>query len=179
MKSAFLITGKPGVGKTSVIKRMVNALGWTAGGFYTEEIRVKGKREGFHIITLNGETAILASIHIHSPFRVSQYGVDMASLENVAVAALRRARRENEVIVIDEIGKMELFSPSFREAVLEALESGKPTLGTITLSPHPWADRIKQHPRVQLIHLTETNRQEVTEQLKHWLQEFFASKDIC
>ena len=169
MKSVYLLTGRPGVGKTTLIKEVVANLSRTCGGFYTEEIRVKGTREGFRIVTLDGETAVLASIHIPSRYRVSKYGVDLASLERVGVAALRKATQERDVIVIDEIGKMELFSAYFRQAVVEAIESGKPVLGTILLGPHPWADGVKHHPQVQLIYLTQTNRQQARDQILSWL----------
>ena len=169
MKSAYLLTGRPGVGKTTIIKEVVARLPRACGGFYTEEIRVKGMREGFRIVTLDGETGILASIHIPSRYRVSKYGVDLGSLERVGVAALRKAMQERDVIVIDEIGKMELFSADFRQAVMEAIESGKPLLGTILLGPHPWADQIKRYPKVQLVYLTPTNREQVRGQLLGWL----------
>lgn len=170
MKNAYLLTGRPGVGKTTLLKEVVARLPQTCGGFYTEEIRAKGTRGGFRIVTLDGETGILASIHVRSPHRVSKYGVDVASLENVGVTALRKATQECDVIVVDEIGKMELYSTDFRDAVMEAIESGKPVVGTILLGPHPWADQIKRHPRVQLLSLTQANRQQVRDQLLGWLR---------
>jgi nucleoside-triphosphatase THEP1 len=73
-------------------------------------------------------------------------------------------------VVIDEIGKMELFSPSFREAVLKAIESGKRVLGTIMLKPHPWADQIKQHPGVKVVPVTRMNQRQVADQMLSWLK---------
>ena len=141
-----------------------------AGGFYTEEMRVGGVRQGFRIVTLDGESAILAHIDIKSPHRVSKYGVDVESLDRVGVSALRQAIQECDLVVIDEIGKMELFSPAFRESVLEAINSGKRVLGTIMLSPHPWADEIKRHPSVTLILLTMANRAQVLKQVAEWVK---------
>jgi nucleoside-triphosphatase len=93
----------------------------------------------------------------------------------VGVAALRRAIQEYPVVVIDEIGKMELFSEAFRQAVLEALESGKKVLGTIMLKPHPWADEIKRRPEVNLVWLSRDNRQQVLIQTRSWLRELGGS----
>ena len=73
-------------------------------------------------------------------------------------------------VVIDEIGKMELLSPAFRDVLLEALNSGKRLLGTIMLQPHPFADLIKRNPRVQVLLLTKTNRQQVFDQVTEWMQ---------
>ena len=112
---------------------------------------------------------MLAHINIKGPSRVSHYGVDLASLDEVAVPALERAYRERELVVIDEIGKMELFSPRFREAVETIIQSGKRVLGTIMLSPNPYADSIKCHPQVHVITVTRNNHQQVLEELQDWL----------
>ena len=140
-----------------------------AGGFYTEEIRTQGVRQGFRLVTLDGQDAILAHINIHSPYRVSKYGVDIDSLDKVGVSALHRAVRECDLVVVDEIGKMELFSASFREAVLHLIDSGKRVLGTIMLTPNPWADTIKRKPQVNLVEVTRANHKEVLEELLRWL----------
>ncbi len=170
MKQVCLLTGRPGTGKTSLIKRAVADMKGKAGGFYTEEIRSQGVRQGFRLVTLDGRSAILAHINIRSPYRVSKYGVDIGSLDRVGVSALRRAVEECDLIVIDEIGKMELFSSSFRETVSKIIDSGKRILGTIMLHPDPWADAIKRHHRVNLITVTRDNHQQVLEKLRHWLE---------
>jgi nucleoside-triphosphatase len=170
-KTAFLLTGRPGCGKTTLIRRLVEALGASAGGFYTGEIRRQGRREGFSLTTLDGQTATLASIHIAGRHRVSKYGVDVQALDAVGVPAIERATAEAELVVVDEIGKMELFSNRFRQAVLGAVESGKPLLGTIMLAPHPWADAVKARPEVSLVVLTEASRRQVEAELVALLQE--------
>ena len=170
MKQAYLLTGPPGVGKTTLIKEAITAIEQRAGGFYTREMRSQGVRQGFEIVTLDGASAILASVDFHGPCRVSKYGVMADNLDNVGVAALRRATKECAIVVVDEIGKMELFSPAFREAVLESLDSGKKLLGTIMLAPHPWADRIKQDPRVEVVMVSRANHQRVAQELLAWLK---------
>ena len=170
MKQVYLLTGRPGTGKTSLIKQVVAGIKGKAGGFYTEEIRSRGIRQGFRLVTLDGQIAILAHVDIHSPYRISKYGVDIDSLDRVGVLSLRRAARECDLVVIDEIGKMELFSDNFREAILQIIDSGKRVLGTIMLNPNPWADRIKRQPQVNLITVTRDNHQRVLEELFHWLE---------
>jgi nucleoside-triphosphatase len=170
MKQVYLLTGRPGTGKTSIIKQAVAGMKGKAGGFYTEEIRSQGVREGFRLVTLDGHSAILAHIDIHSQYRVSKYGVDLNSLDRVGVSALYQAAEECDLVVVDEIGKMELFSANFREAVLHIIDSGKKVLGTIMLSPNPWADAIKRQPQVNLVEVTRVNYQSVLEELRHWLK---------
>jgi nucleoside-triphosphatase len=92
---------------------------------------------------------------------VSKYGVNLEAIDEVGAPAIERATAKAALVVIDEIGKMELFSNQFRQAVLLALESGKPILGSIMLAPHPWADAIKARPEVAVILLTEANRSQV------------------
>ena len=150
-----------------------------AGGFYTEEIRNQGVREGFRLVTLNGEGTILAHVSIHSRYRVSKYGVDIDGLERVGVPALCKAARQCHLVVVDEIGKMELFSANFREAVSQVIDSGVRILGTIMLNPNPWADAIKCQPQVNLITLTRDNYHQVLEELLHWLKATESSQTIA
>jgi len=171
MKQAYLLTGRPGTGKTSIIKQAVAGMKGEAGGFYTEEIRSRGVREGFRLVTLDGQSAILAHINIHSPYLVSKYGVDIDSLDRIGVSALHQAAQQCDLVVIDEIGKMELFSANFRDAVLQTISRGKKVLGTIMLNPHPWADTIKRQPQVNLVEVTRYNHHQVLEELREWLKE--------
>ncbi|MBM3141637.1 MAG: NTPase [Chloroflexi bacterium] len=170
MANVYLLTGSPGTGKTTVIRQAIARSKAKAGGFYTEEIRSGGTRQGFRIVTLDGQDAILSHVDSHSRYRVSKYGVDIQNLDNVGVAAINQAIEGSDLIVIDEIGKMELFSPRFREAVLKAIDSGKKVLGTIMLSPHPFADDIKRHPKVKIVQLTRADHNEVLREILDWLK---------
>jgi nucleoside-triphosphatase len=171
MKRALLLTGKPGTGKTALIKEALAGTKVKRGGFYTEEIRTGGIRQGFRIVTLDGQEATLAHVGISSPYQVSKYRVDTDALDKVGVTALRQALEESDIIVIDEIGKMELLSPQFRETVTQAINSGKKVLGTIMLNPHPFADEIKRHPEVETLLVTTDNRRDVVRKILNWLTE--------
>lgn len=170
MKRACLLSGSPGAGKTTIIKQAVSSWRGSVGGFYTEEIRARGVRQGFMISTLGGRSAVLAGMEVRSPYRVSKYGVDIEALDEVGVSAVREATRECDLVVIDEIGKMELYSPAFKEAVLEALSSGKRILGTVMLGSDPWADGIKRHPDVALVPVTRDNRSQVLRHVVEWVK---------
>ena len=171
MKTTLLITGKPGTGKTALIKEALAKTRVKCGGFYTEDIWLAGVRQGFKIVTVDGQEAILAHVSLSSPHRVSKYKVDIQALDEVGVPTLRRAVKEDNLVVIDEIGKMELLSPQFREVLLQAINSGRKILGTITLDPHPFADQIKNHSQVETLVLTRENRQQVLERVLNWLAE--------
>jgi nucleoside-triphosphatase len=171
MRRVLLLTGKPGTGKTALIKETLAVAKVKVGGFYTEEIRAGGMRQGFKLVTLDGQEATLAHVGISSPHQVSKYRVDTDSLNKVGVYVLRQALKESDLIVIDEIGKMELLSPQFREAVTLAISSGKRVLGTIMLNPHPFADEIKRHPEVETLVVTRDNRTEVMRKVLNWLIE--------
>ena len=170
MGEACLLSGSPGTGKTTIIKQAISTLRGRAGGFYTEEIRLGGVRQGFMIVTLDGHRVALAGVRIKSPYRVNKYGVDIEALKRVGVSAIREATRERDLVVIDEIGKMELFSPAFKEAVLEAINSGKRVLGTIMFSSHRWADEIKRRHDVAVIPLTRENQGQVLRQVLEWVK---------
>jgi nucleoside-triphosphatase len=169
MKSAYLLTGPPGTGKTRLIKQVLEDI-TDAGGFYTEEIRDQVARKGFRLVTLDGQTATLAHIGIKGRHRVGKYGVDLEVMEKIAVPALRRAAEQGQLVVIDEIGRMELMSVAFRETVVDIIKGGHRVLGTITLNPHPPADAVKQRLEVDLVPVTGSNSRQVLEDIRRWLQ---------
>lgn len=170
IKPVYLLTGMPGTGKTSLIKKAVVEFAGTAGGFYTEEIRNQGVRLGFKLVTLDGRQAILAHIDFNKRYQVGKYGVDVESLDRVGVCALRQAAEQCDLVVVDEIGKMELFSANFRGTVLEIIGGGKRVLGTIMLRANLWADAIKRQPQVKLVTVTRASHQQVLADLQDWLR---------
>ncbi|MDI6857684.1 MAG: NTPase [Dehalococcoidia bacterium] len=161
-ENVFLISGRPGSGKTTVVRRIVEALAVRAGGFYTQETRgTDGRRTGFEIVTLQGTRAPLAGVHIRSPYRVGKYGVNLRGIDEVAVPAIHDAVKDCDLILIDEIGRMELYSQDFRDAVTDAIESGKPVLGTIMLAAHPWADAVRSRADVHVFPIDPSSRDSV------------------
>ncbi|MFC1944135.1 nucleoside-triphosphatase [Chloroflexota bacterium] len=170
MKRVYLLTGGPGVGKTTIIRQALLRSGRRAGGFYTEEIRAGGSRQGFRIVTLDGNDAILAHVDIGGDCRVGKYGIDLDALDRVAVSSVRRALDGCDLVVVDEIGRMELFSPAFRSEIVRALYGENGVLGTIMLAPHPWADEVKNHPDVEFTRVTRDNRGEIAERTVLWLR---------
>ncbi len=170
MKQVYLLTGRPGTGKTTLIKQALTGLETRAGALYTEEIRSEGTRLGFRLVTLDGQQATLAHIDFTKRYRVGKYGVNIDNLNNVGVPAINSAAENCDLVIIDEIGKMELFSAHFRDAVLAIINSGQRVLGTIMLDANPWADAIKRQPQVNLVMVTRDNRQQVLNELRHWLE---------
>jgi nucleoside-triphosphatase len=158
MGRTILLTGRPGVGKTTIIQSIANRLGGAAGGFYTAEIRQGGRRLGFKILTLDGREGILSHVDVKGPHRVSKYGVNVRDLEQIGVAALLRAVKDGKYVVVDEIGKMELFSQRFREAIAAAIGSDSLVVGTVMKSRNPWVDELKSLPQVTVLEVTESNR---------------------
>jgi len=154
-----LLTGKPGCGKTTVIKEILKKLkGVKVAGFTTSEIRKSGERKGFKITSLDGEEAIMADINIKSSNRVGKYKVDVDAVENIGANALIKGKGNADLIVIDEIGKMELFSELFKLSVLDALDSPKKVLGTITKAENKFVEDIKDRDDVLIIEVTRENR---------------------
>jgi nucleoside-triphosphatase len=159
-KLNILITGKPRTGKTTLIKRLVENLRYIdAGGFYTEEIIQNNTRTGFKIVTLDGKEGILAKKGMPSPFRLGKYGIDTHDLEEIGVKAIEQAIEEKDLVVIDEIAKMELFSLRFREVVIKALDCPKPVLGVIQMSNHPFLNRTRSRKDVKIHELMIHNRE--------------------
>ncbi|MEW6686273.1 MAG: nucleoside-triphosphatase [Candidatus Edwardsbacteria bacterium] len=163
----ILITGKPRCGKTTLIKELIGLLDHTCG-FYTEEIREKGKRVGFLLRTMNDKETMFAHIDFKSPFRVSKYGVDVVGFEKIAMSELKKGIERGSIIVIDEIGKMELFSRSFKEAVLSSLSTGR-VLGTISFKGDDFIQKVKERKDIKLYLLTPDRYEEIKEEIIHFL----------
>ncbi len=178
MGCTLLITGLPGVGKTTIIKQAVQALGPRVGGFYTEEIFGPGGRKGFRLITLpsGGREVVMAHVDIRTRHRVGRYSVDVATLDAVGVAAVREAVQSREVVVIDEIGKMELFSGEFQGAVLKAMSSPKIVVATVMHKSHVWVNALKAMPQVTVWQVTKSNRDEVPGRVMEWIEERTSAK---
>jgi nucleoside-triphosphatase len=169
-----LIQGEPGTGKTTLVERLMTRLkDVKAGGFITREIREKGDRKGFRIITVDKQEGVLAHVDIKGGLKVGKYAVNLEDLENVGVASIIRALNEDDLVIIDEIGKMELLSGHFREVVLMALDSAKPLVATIASDGPPFVEEVKARGDVHLLTLTNKNRDEILEEtLRHLEGEF-------
>ncbi len=155
IKNIFL-TGVPSSGKTTVIKKVIKSMNYPANGFYTEEERVAGKRIGFLMRTLDGKSEYLAHHDIKSGFHIRRYGVSIQNIENIAVPSIKPVK--NNIIILDEIGKMECFSEAFKEAALNALDSSNIVVGTITFGGDNFILGIKTRVDMEIIEVTLDNR---------------------
>jgi nucleoside-triphosphatase len=158
------------VGKTTALMAVVRQLGTGAGGFYTAEVRAGGDRSGFEIVTLSGERRMMASKAYKSAHRVGSYGVDVEAIDTLAAGSIDEALKNSSIVVVDEIGKMELFSEKFRQAILKALDSEKPVLGVIMKPSHPFADKIKARNDVGLVEVTLENRNKIPLDIKYLME---------
>ncbi|HEU5247974.1 MAG TPA: NTPase [Candidatus Udaeobacter sp.] len=166
MTARILLTGRPGCGKTTLIKRIVSDLAMPAGGFYTEEIRERGRRLGFKLVTLDGNEAVFAHVNFKTSERLGKYGLDLSALEATGVQSIHAAMHARRLVVIDEIGPMEIRSATFRDAVNEAFDNDVPILATIVARSLPFTDAIKKRSDVSTLEVHSSNRQELLSTLR-------------
>jgi nucleoside-triphosphatase len=162
-----LVEGRPGSGKTTIAARLVELLrerGVEVRGFVSHELREHGRRVGFEVEMVDGERATLAHVSLDGPPRVGKYGVNLEAFERVALPSLAKPP-PHSVVVIDEIGKMELASKRFREAVSRLLDSSVDLVATVHVFRHPFTDELKRRPDVERVRITQANRGELPEQL--------------
>lgn len=165
MGKVILLTGRPGSGKTTTIRKIVSRLATNTGGFYTEEIRERGRRVGFRILTLDAQQGVMAHVGIQSRDRVGKYGVDLAIIDTLAVESLRRAKSEGSLIIIDEIGPMELLSTKFRGEVLDIFNGDYEVLGTVAKRKSDFINQIRRLPNVTILEIFPGNREEIVEEV--------------
>jgi len=157
------ITGLPGAGKTQALVKVIEMLeeqGSTVGGMITEPIIENGKRVGFYVMDWKTKRkAVFAHIDNESKFSVGKYGVNLESLDTVGVEALVDAAANADVIVIDEVGKMEVESEAFVKAVKDAMEVDKPIILTLhKKSRNPLLQDIRRRDDVRILEVTPINR---------------------
>ncbi|REE89035.1 nucleoside-triphosphatase [Paenibacillus taihuensis] len=162
MSNVILITGKPRMGKSTLIKKLVQEIGSDrCGGFYTDEMRNEHNRIGFNCVSVQGDSVGIAHVESTSPIRVGRYGVEAELFERFAGAVLEEAASTQEIILIDEIGFMQMHASTFAprvQSILTSLATSKLVIGTVPLDSHPDIDPIKQLAGVRIIHLDESNR---------------------
>lgn len=159
LQKNILITGLPGTGKTTLIRKVAAELRLLSPcGFFTQEIRERGVRKGFALSSLDGTTRVLAHVDLAGPFRVGKYGVDVAGFEDF-LGSLPLTGIAGRIIILDEIGKMECLSERFRGIVTSLLDSPAPMLATIALRGTGFIEQFKRRPDVALIEITERSRE--------------------
>jgi len=156
IKKNIFLTGAPSSGKTTVIKKVIHALDHPANGFYTEEERVAGKRTGFVMKTLDGRQGYLAHQDIVSVHHIRRYGVSIEHIEMIAVPSIAPVGRN--IIILDEIGRMECFSEVFKQAAARTLDSPNIVVGTITFGGDDFIMGIKQWDDIEIHEVTSENR---------------------
>ena len=163
----LLVVGRSGVGKTTLAKSLMGSLrGHAIDGFVTEECREGQQRLGFWLSPWDGRQVLLAHRHFEGGVRLGPYRVNPDVLETVAVPVIRRAVEHALVLFLDELGRMELSSPTFQQAVRDAFDHGPSIVATCSVSPIPFLDALKRRRDVELIPLTASNREAVREELE-------------
>ena len=170
-----LITGVPGIGKTTLVKKLfVRLTPHSPIGFYTEEIRNEGRREGFKLISSNGRSAVLSHIQIRSPHCVGRYGVDVNGFE-AFIDRIPFQGKDTSLVIIDEVGKMECFSEKFKKLLMEMLDVPKLVIATVAMKGGGIIEDIKKRSDVYLYELTQSNRDERLEDVKNHILRLQAS----
>jgi nucleoside-triphosphatase len=165
---ALLLTGRPGIGKTTVVRTAARKLaGLRLLGFYTEEIRQGSARRGFRLITFDGEEAVIAHVDLPAP-RVSKYGVDVSAIDRFAVM-LRDAHDASAIYLVDEIGKMECLSTVFVDTIRRLLEGGRPLVATIAQRGDGFIEQAKRRRDVEVWTVTHATRDALPDRVVAWI----------
>ncbi len=176
----ILLTGRPGIGKTTVLRKTVDILrsqGWVVGGMVSSEIRRSGRRIGFEISDLlSGESGILAHIYLKEGPWVGRYRVNLGDLEHIGVRAIQNAIEEAEIICCDEIAPMELCSSLFREVIRKVAKSSKPFIGTIhSTVVASLIQELEIESSVEVLEVTKKNRDGLYQEIVRLVEDLVSS----
>ena len=159
------ITGMPGVGKTQTLKKIIGSLeksGYTVQGMMTKPVIKKKSQVGLYVCDWQtGEKEVFAHLDFENKEKVGEYGIDITALEKVGVPAIEKAITDDgiDIIIIDEIGKMEMLSEKFCEMVIEALDSDKPIMVTLhKKSRTPLLQDVRRRDDIRILEVTPVNR---------------------
>jgi len=169
-KRIILLTGSPGVGKTTVLLKVAEALkarGICVGGMISREVRSCGARVGFEILDLYSDRrGWLAHVNQKAGPQIGKYHVNLKDLESIGATAVLNAVGNCDVIVVDEIGPMELFSEKFKEAVWKSVESGKLLIGVVHWKAKDrLIEEVKNREDTKVVTVTQENRNTLPKQI--------------
>jgi len=169
----LLLTGAPGIGKTTVIRRLAERLeGRRRGGFYTAEIRGRGARRGFRLVDFTGRERTIAHVTFTTGHRVGKYGVDIAAIDEAAAALVPDPLVD--VHLVDEIGNMECFSTHFCAAVRTLLDDRIPVVATVAMRGGGLIAEVKSAQQARLWEVTRANRDDLPSHIIDWLEATWA-----
>jgi nucleoside-triphosphatase len=182
LKPLILVTGPPGIGKTSILRRTVEELKnrkYAVGGMVCREVREAGVRVGFEIMDLStGQRGWLAHVNQPTGPKIGKYHVNLTDLEVVGVNAILDAIENADILAVDEIGPMELSSTVFSKALVKAVESSKPMFGTIHYGlNNPIVNGIKTREETEILKVTYKNREDLHNLIANKLTEHLAKQD--
>lgn len=173
-----LLTGPPRSGKSRLLRQLAEQYPGNAGGYLVKEILGPDRRRaGFELLVVwsgpgsglrTVERAVLARLDPWSPHRVGKYWLEESAV-TMAVQALDAAMHEGGLVLVDEIGPLQIGVPSFRDALSRCLDGPGPLLGAISPAPDPFLDALRNRPGLRLLEVNRLNSRHMAEGLQRWL----------
>jgi nucleoside-triphosphatase len=153
----IFVTGPPRCGKSTLMEKLISRIEKPTIGFFTRQITEQGQRVGFSVTTLDGKKGVLAHVKMKGRFKVGKYTVNLLDIDQIAVPSMLPSTPD-DVVVVDEVGKMECFSPIFKQVLVKLLDSDHQVIGSIAQKGDKFIQEIKARDDVLLFNVSAENR---------------------
>ena len=159
MPSNIILTGPPGVGKTTIVKYLIKDLSpLIIRGFYKEPITEYDVCKGYRVVTPDYQEQVIAHIYLEGPDRIGEFGVNVSGFENLVLPQLS-LKQAVELFIVDEIGRMECLSTAFCKQVFKIIESQIPLIAVMSGSYIQEVERLRNRDDTVFLKVTKSNRE--------------------
>lgn len=180
MKTNLFLTGKPRVGKTTILKKVIKKLELVPGGFMVDRDGKERNWLSFYMLDARDflffkNKEVKKRVFAWREIPGEKWNISLEVFNEFGSNLLKKGY-DTDIIIMDELGRFELKADKFKKSVVKALDSPYPVMGILKDEKNPFLDSIRERNDVILYRVTEYNREEVYLSVLHYLNKMLKNK---